>query len=349
MPNSASGPATTVGDLAACQAMLAGGSKSFRAAAMLLPRRVAEPAAALYAFCRVADDEIDEGEGGPEPLRRLLVRLDDIYVGRPQDFVADRAFAQVVRQYAIPRALPAALLEGFAWDGEGRRYADIAGLEDYAARVAATVGAMMTLLMGVRDPVAHARACDLGVAMQLTNIARDVGTDARMGRLYLPLDWLQEEGIDADAFLATPHFTPGLGRVVARLLRVAEAHYRRAEGGIALLPLDCRAGIAAARRVYAEIGRALERQGLDSVTRRAVVPMRRKAWLMAQSLSAVAAAKSRRPAPPLAATAFLVEAVAAAPPPRESFSTALLSERIVRAATLFDRLAQEEQLGSATS
>jgi phytoene synthase len=348
MVTSASGPVTNAGDLAACQAMLAGGSKSFRAAAMLLPRRVAEPAAALYAFCRVADDEIDEGEGGPAPLRRLLVRLDDIYAGRPQDFVADRAFAQVVRHYAIPRALPAALLEGFAWDGEGRRYHDISALEAYAARVAATVGAMMTLLMGVRDPVAHARACDLGVAMQLTNIARDVGTDARMGRIYLPLDWLREEDIDADAFLAAPHFTPGLGRVVARLLRVADAHYRRAEAGIALLPLDCRAGIAAARRVYAEIGRALERQGLDSVSRRAVVPMRRKAWLMAQSLSAVALAQPRRPAPPLPATAFLVDAVAQAPAPREALGPARLPERIVRAATLFDRLAREGSYGTLT-
>lgn len=345
---SASGPATNVGDLAACQAMLAGGSKSFRAAAMLLPKRVAEPAAALYAFCRVADDEIDEGEGGPGPLRRLLVRLDDIYAGRPQDFVADRAFEQVVRHYAIPRVLPAALLEGFAWDGEGRLYHDIDALEAYAARVAATVGAIMTLLMGVRDPVALARACDLGVAMQLTNIARDVGTDARMGRLYLPLDWMREEGIDPDAFRAAPHFTPALGRVVARLLRAADAHYRCAEAGIALLPLDCRAGISAARRVYAEIGRALERQGLDSVSRRAVVPMRRKAWLMARSVSAVAAPRSRRPAPPLPATAFLVDAVAASPPPREPLGPACFSERIVRAATLFDRLAREEAMGTAT-
>jgi phytoene synthase len=329
--------------------MLAGGSKTFRAASMLLPRRVAEPAAALYAFCRVADDEIDEGEGGPEPLRRLLRRLDDIYAGRPQEHVADRAFAQVVRLYAIPRALPAALLEGFAWDGEGRRYQDIAALEDYAARVAATVGAMMTLLMGVRDPAAHARACDLGVAMQLTNIARDVGADARMGRLYLPLDWLAEEGIDADAFLAAPAFTPALGRVVARLLRVADAHYLRGEAGIALLPMDCRAGIAAARRVYAEIGRAVERQGLDSVSHRAVVPLRRKAWLMAQSVTMVAARRPRRAAPPLPATAFLVEAVAASPAFRDHpGESRRLADRIAWAVAVFDRLAQQDE-GAAIS
>jgi phytoene synthase len=335
----------TPADLEACRRMLAGGSKSFRAASLLLPRRVAGPAAALYAFCRVADDEIDEGEGGPAPLARLLRRLDDIYAGHPQDFAADRAFAEVVQRHAIPRALPAALLEGFAWDAEGRRYQDLAALEAYAARVASTVGAMMTLLMGVRDAAAMARACDLGVAMQLTNIARDVGEDARNGRLYLPLDWLAEEGIAPEAFLAAPRFTPALGRVVARLLRVADAHYRRAEGGIPLLPRDCRAGIGAARRVYAEIGRAVERHGLDSVSRRAVVPTGRKAWLMAGSLPAIAWAAPRDSAPPLPATAFLVEAVAnqpsrqAAPPG--------LGARVARAVELFGRMAEDPDYGAA--
>ena len=99
---------------------------------------------------------------------------------------ADRALAAVVAQHAIPRALPEFLIEGLAWDVEGRRYETLDELLAYAARVAAAVGAMMSLLMGVREPAALARACDLGVAMQLSNIARDVGEDARMGRLYLP-------------------------------------------------------------------------------------------------------------------------------------------------------------------
>ncbi len=101
----------------------------------------------------------------------------------------------------MPRALPEALLEGLAWDAQARRYATLSDLYDYSARVAAAVGAMMCVLMGVRDADALARACDLGVAMQLTNIARDVGEDARERRLYLPLDWLAEAGIDPDAFL----------------------------------------------------------------------------------------------------------------------------------------------------
>ena len=98
----------------------------------------------------------------------------------------------------IPRALPEALLEGFAWDAAGRRYETLDEVEHYAARVAGCVGAMMTLVMGRRDPAILARACDLGVAMQLTNICRDVGEDARAGRLYLPLAWLRDNGIDPD-------------------------------------------------------------------------------------------------------------------------------------------------------
>ena len=132
--------------------------------------------------------------------------------------------------------LPAALFEGFQWDCEGRRYDSLEALHGYAARVAGAVGVMMTLLMGVRDGPALARACDLGVAMQLTNIARDVGEDARSGRLYLPLDWLREVGLDADGFLAAPAPSAALAGVVARLLAEADRLYARARGGIARLP-----------------------------------------------------------------------------------------------------------------
>ncbi|WP_207622857.1 phytoene/squalene synthase family protein [Falsiroseomonas algicola] len=329
---------TNAEDLAVCHRLLSGGSKSFRAASLLLPARIADPAAALYAFCRVADDEIDEAAATQEALAGLYRRLDDIYAGRPQAHAADRAFAGVVTAFGIPRVLPEALLEGFAWDAEGRHYRDLAALEDYAARVAATVGAMMTLLMGVRDPVAMARACDLGVAMQLTNIARDVGEDARNGRLYLPLDWMRQEGVNPAEFLADPVFTPALGRVVQRLLDAADALYARSEQGIPLLPRDCRAGIGAARHVYAEIGRAVERQGLDSVSRRATVSGRRKAWLLARSMAALALRPATEAAPPLPATRFLVDAVSATPAPQDRAAPQRLPDRIAWAVELFDRL-----------
>lgn len=340
-------PDTVHADLAACRAMLSGGSKSFAAAAKLLPKRVAEPATALYAFCRVADDLIDEG-GGPGALDELQARLDGIYGGRPFAHPADRAFARVVARFAIPRALPAALLEGFAWDAEGRHCRDAAALEAYAARVAAAVGAIMTLLMGVRDAAAIARACDLGVAMQMTNIARDVGEDARNGRLYLPQDWMRAEGIEPAAFLAAPAFTPALGRVVARLLRVADALYERSEAGIAMLPRDCRAGIAAARFVYAEIGRQVERQGLDSVSRRAVVPTHRKLRLMASSLRLLDARDADLAAPPLPGTAFLVAAVEAMPAAERPLPVPAFRDRLLWAVELFDRLDRMDRGSGST-
>jgi 15-cis-phytoene synthase len=220
-------------DLAECGELLRGGSRTFFAASLLLPRSMREPASALYAFCRLADDAVDLGDDAPRALEHLRARLARVYEGRPVAIAADRALAEVVARYGIPRALPEALLEGFEWDAAVRRYANLEELLDYAARVAGTVGAMMSVLMGGRAPEVVARACDLGVAMQLTNIARDVGEDARAGRLYLPVSWLQEVGIEPDAWLARPVHTDALGAVVQRLLNVADELYKRASAGIA--------------------------------------------------------------------------------------------------------------------
>ena len=117
---------------------------------------------------------------------------------------------------------------------------------------------MMALLMGVRDRDMLARACDLGVAMQLTNIARDVGEDARAGRLYLPTQWLEEQGLDPDDFLARPEFDERIASCVQRLLDTAEDLYARSGEGIERLPIGCRPAMYAARAIYREIGRELE-------------------------------------------------------------------------------------------
>lgn len=303
-------------DPKACRALMRGGSKSFFAASLLLPARVCAPASALYAYCRLADDEIDLGTDPLQALRGLQQRLGDVYAGRPQAIDVDRALASVVHRFAIPRELLDALLEGFMWDTTGRRYETLEDVMDYGARVAGTVGAMMALVMGTRSPHALARACELGVAMQLTNIARDVGEDARNGRLYLPESWLRGEGIDPQAWLAAPQFNEGIARVVQRLLTVADGLYSRAEQGIAALPRDCRPAIHAARLVYAEIGRQIERQGLDCVTHRAVVPRQRKLALVARAAGAVLVlpADGRWTPEPLPAIDYLVQAAMAAAP-----------------------------------
>lgn len=336
-------------DLRACRALLRGGSRSFHAASLLLPARVHQPAGALYAFCRLADDEIDnaiDGDAVPgsgqhgnaaAALGRLRERLDRVYAGRPRNHPVDRAMASVVEHHAVPRALPEALLEGFAWDAEGRTYETLSDVRAYAARVAGAVGAMMTVLMGCREPRTVARACDLGVAMQLSNIARDVGEDARVGRLYLPREWLRAEGLDPDAWLAAPEFNDVIARAVNRLVAEADILYRRAEAGIAELPLVCRPGIGAARLLYAEIGHEVLRQGGNSIAGRAVVPGRRKLALVARSLARSLARIAPDEAPALPETRFLVEAVAAEPAPVLAAEPGG-SESFVRVCEMFVRL-----------
>jgi 15-cis-phytoene synthase len=342
-------------DMNACRAMLKGGSRTFHAASKVLPRKVSDPAIALYAFCRLADDAVDLGDNRAAAVVRLRERLDRAYRGQPMDQAADRVFADVVARFSIPREVPEALLEGLAWDAEGRRYETLAELYAYAARVAGTVGAMMTLVMGQRAPEIVARACDLGVAMQLTNIARDVGEDARAGRLYLPLAWLRDAGIDPDAWLAKPVFTGEIAAIVQRLLDTADTLYGRATLGIRNLPRACRPGIYAARALYAEIGRELERCGLDSVSRRAVVSTDRKLRVLAGTLFSLrtewAPAWKLAPMPQLDETRFLIEAVAATPM-RHRVPEVIakpIEDRVVWVIDLFARLEQRDRLQRAAS
>jgi phytoene synthase len=297
-------------DLRVCHDILRRGSKSFVAASRLLPARLFDRTAALYAFCRVADDAVDLGTDVPAALALLHGRLDRIYAGTPDPDPVDRAFCALVHEVGIPRAIPAALLEGFAWDAERRRYPTQDELEAYCARVASTVGAMMTLVFGARSPALVARACDLGLAMQLTNICRDVGEDARAGRVYLPLGWLAEAGIDPDHLVAQPEPSPALAAVVKRTLALAETFYRRADGGLRLYPRDCRLGVRAARLIYAEIGRVIARHHYDSVTTRAYTSKARKLVLLARALPVLLWPGRATDAPPAAAVQFLVDAVA---------------------------------------
>jgi 15-cis-phytoene synthase len=293
-----------------CEDLMRGGSKSFFAASRVLPKRIRKPAIALYAFCRLMDDIVDEGDNDITIIQDLQKRLDAIYAGQPYDVAADRALAEVVQKFEVPKILLEALLEGFTWDKQGREYETIEDLYEYAARVAGTVGAMMSLIMGTRHPTALARACELGLAMQLTNIARDVGEDARNGRLYLPRQWMVEEGIEIDAWLSNPQHTPQISRVIERLLNTADMLYQRSQKGITQLPRDCRAAIFGARFVYAEIGRKIESNHLDSVMHRAVVSSNKKKLLMLKALLFAQAKFHRKiDLEPVEQIRYLVEAV----------------------------------------
>ena len=337
----------SLSDHAECRDAIRIGSRSFYAASRLLPAVVRRRAFGLYAFCRLSDDAIDLGGGSIDALERLRDRLARASEGRPLPHAADRAMADLMDRYAIPRAVPEALLEGFAWDAEGRTYETLDDLLDYAARVAGTVGVMMALMMDERSPEALARACDLGVAMQLTNIARDVGEDARLGRLYLPKAWMREAGVAPEGWLMNPSACDGIRLVVARLLDAAQRLYSGARAGIAILPAGCRPAILAAALVYEEIGREVERNAYDSVTQRARVSRTRKLQLLARSLAAAPLLQSEAPAPALDCSRFLLEAVANGrpAPKRPRRATEDWRGSLVAVLETFERLQRAERFG----
>lgn len=267
--------------VAMSRAMMGEGSKSFAQAAALFDRETQAGAYLLYAWCRHCDDVIDGQELGhgrealtPEEQRR---RLDGLYTqtrsalaGESQDDLVFAAFQAVALRYAIPPELALALIDGFAMDVEGRRYRTLDALLLYCWRVAGVVGVMMARVMGVTDPATLERAGDLGLAFQLTNIARDVVEDAAAGRVYLPLDWLAEAGVPEDA-VGDRARRAAVFAAARRLLEAAEPYYASARIGVSRLPFRSAWAIASARGVYREIGRTLTAGGPDAWDRRVVV------------------------------------------------------------------------------
>ena len=287
----------TPADLALCRQMIRQGSKSFHMASLLLPNIYRQHARALYGFCRMADDLVDHATSPVEAVEQLSQRLNAIYAGAPADNPTDRAFADVVLRFAIPRAVPDALIEGFVWDAQGHHYQTQSDITAYGVRVAGTVGVMMALIMGERRPEALARAIDLGVAMQFSNIARDVEEDQKLGRQYLPGEWLGE----------------GAPKAATRLVQEAETIYARAASGIAQLPRSCRASINAARLLYREIGLVAQHQNHKG---RAIVSTARKLKLVAYAILQTPWLRPKNPTPCLPEGQFLLDAVAEAPAPQ---------------------------------
>jgi 15-cis-phytoene synthase len=250
--------------VAEAAAAIAAGSTSFAAAARLLDPATRESAALLYAWCRHCDDVID-GQTLGHAARpsdgcagaRLDVLVDATQAaldGRPPETFPFRALAAVAARHAIPNDLPLAHLSGFRLDVEGLRYRTLDELLVYCWGVAGVVGVMMARIMGVSDRDTLDRAADLGLAFQLTNVARDVAEDAAVGRVYLPLAWLDEAGVPAGA-VGDPGHRAAVAQVAARLVAAAEPFYDSALVGIGRLPVRSAAAIGAARAVYRAIGR----------------------------------------------------------------------------------------------
>ncbi|HEU4457853.1 MAG TPA: phytoene/squalene synthase family protein [Methylibium sp.] len=265
---------------------IAGGSKSFASAARLFDRRTRRSVTLLYAWCRHCDDVVDgqvlgHGQSMQDPrdadrrVDALAEQTEGALRGTPGAAPPFVALAEVVRLHGIPPRLPLEHLSGFRMDAQGRRYDTLADTLDYCYRVAGVVGVMMALIMGRRDDATLDRAADLGLAFQLTNIARDVLDDHAAGRLYLPRDWLAEEAVGAHEVSAPPQ-REAVARVAQRLVGAAEPYYLSARKGIASLPLRSAWAVAAAHGLYREIGQQVRARGAAAWDERVATSRRRK-------------------------------------------------------------------------
>jgi phytoene synthase len=268
-----------------CRWMIRKGSKSFSLAAKLFDSETRDAAFFLYGWCRYCDDQVDDA-GKTASQDQLAKRIKAL----KEDTAAAFSFAEqrepvfvalqyIVHRYGIPAHYALELIEGMAMDARGTRYNSLKELLLYCYRVAGTVGLMMSHVMGLRDESALKHAADLGIGMQLTNIARDIIEDAAMGRIYLPLSWLQEAQIPA-AEVAAPEYREKLAMLSLRLLREADRYYRSGDAGLWYLSFRSACAVSAARQVYSEIGSLLLRKGARAWDQRIYVTGSLKLWVV---------------------------------------------------------------------
>ncbi|MEL7485746.1 MAG: phytoene/squalene synthase family protein [Pseudomonadota bacterium] len=281
---------------------IAKGSKSFALASLMFGREMQADVQMLYAWCRYCDDVIDGQDlGGDAPdatltqaeqsarLERLKRNTERALNGEKIGVPAFDGFAIVAHKASMPRRFPMDLLDGFAMDAAARRYETLNDVMEYCYGVAGAVGVMMAIVMGVRDDDDETldRACDLGLAFQLTNICRDVIADASAGRVYFPAEILRRHGVEPTASAVVDRANRERVAGAARdMLDVADLHYRSATEGLRRLPPRASAAIAAARNVYGAIGRIVRQRGAGAWDARAVVPPVQKTML---ALTGVAA------------------------------------------------------------
>jgi phytoene synthase len=272
------GAAEDLGNLS--KSIIQAGSKSFAAAARLFDADTRESAYLLYAWCRHCDDVIDGQSLGFQrrdaaahdplaELSNLRRQTAEAIGGGETSSPIFEALQRVVQKHGIPSAYPFALLDGFQMDVEARRYDTLDETLTYCYHVAGVVGIMMAMVMGARKDSTLDRANDLGLAFQLTNIARDVIDDARLGRVYLPAQWLREQGAPQDpGELLADRYRPQLAAVVRRLLAEADKYYQSSRAGLPDLGMRSAWAIATARSVYRQIGTGVLSRGPAAWDRR---------------------------------------------------------------------------------
>ncbi|MEL6506224.1 MAG: phytoene/squalene synthase family protein [Pseudomonadota bacterium] len=291
---------------------IAKGSKSFALASRLFRPTMRDHVRMLYAWCRHCDDVIDGQDlGGDAPDADLsaeeqAARLDALrrftraaLAGTPTGHPAFDGFSLVARAHEMPAQYPLDLLDGFAMDVARQSYDSLDDTLEYCYGVAGVVGVMMAIVMGVRadDHAVLDRACDLGLAFQLTNICRDVADDARAGRVYLPAAHLCAHGVEptAQGILDLDN-RAALAGAVSEILDIADLYYRSATAGIAFLPTRAAAAIAAARNIYRDIGRLIRARGAAAWDQRAYTSKRQKTWLALKGCAEAVPHRLRAPA-----------------------------------------------------
>jgi phytoene synthase len=242
---------------------ISAGSKSFRFASQLFDLQTRERSWLLYAWCRACDDVTDGQTLGHDAIAPTDPEARIAFIkgmtaralaDEPTGLVAFEAFRQVARECTIPAAVAYDHLAGFERDAAGWRPETEDDLLSYCYQVAGAVGVMMAHVMGVapQDEGTLDRAADLGIAFQLANIARDIVEDARVGRVYLPAEWLEEEGLAGADLADLSHLAP-LARIAQRLERLADTYRRSSRTGAARLPFRSRWAVLSAAGIYGEV------------------------------------------------------------------------------------------------
>lgn len=294
--------------LANARDAIARGSKSFALASRLFDAPTRDRAMLLYAWCRHTDDVIDGqvlGEGRSDDRRPPAERLAEVHwqteralAGNPAPGTPYEALARVVGETGMPARFPRDLVHGFRIDMEARPFLTFDDTLTYCYHVAGCVGVMMAIIMGVRpdDRPVLERACDLGMAFQLNNIARDVVEDAMNGRRYIPDDWLASVRLTPDSF-AFGRNRRQLARLVARLVFKAEEYEASARHGTAALGNRAAWAVLAAARIYGGIGRKVRRLEEAGLEQRVSTSKAEKARAVALALVDMAMRRRRWPMP----------------------------------------------------
>ena len=281
--------------------VLAKGGRSFFWASHFLGRETAYNAAHLYQFCRILDDLADgDIANGPARLAAIQAQLKRLVKGKAvaETDPALLAFLPVMKACRVPRMPLLDLLEGLLFDQGEVAIASEDELIQYAYRVAGTVGLLMCPILGCRNRHAFSFAVDMGMAMQLTNIARDVLEDAKMGRRYLPAKWT--ENLDPQDICEAARQPQGAEALVIktaidRLLHLADSYYESGQRGLVYLPLRAHIAIAVAANVYRAIGRKLRRRQLDWTMGRVVTNGAEKTLASLTASVSLAARAHRKP------------------------------------------------------